>query len=71
MYFTIKNAKEPKFSREDESMINLKVQFYETGDEWHDYSTTAEDDSDQCVDYYNRALNEEFGPVADWVDPDA
>lgn len=71
MQYTISEATNPRYADAENTMIDLDVKFYETGDEAHGYTCVAVDDSAQCVDYYNRALAGEFGEIAPYVDPDA
>lgn len=71
MQYTISEATNPRYADAENTMIDLDVKFYETGDEVHGYTSAAVDDSAQCVDYFNRAVAGEFGAVAPYVDPDA
>tara|TARA_R110000772_G_scaffold7228_7_gene24761 strand:+ start:1229 stop:1474 length:246 start_codon:yes stop_codon:yes gene_type:complete len=71
MQYTISEATNPRYADAENTYINIDVKFYETEDAIHGYTCVANDDSAQCVDYWNRALAGEFGPIAPYVDPDA
>jgi len=71
MQYTISEATNPRYANAENTLIDVDVKFYETGDEVHGYAAAAVDASEQCVDYYNRALAGEFGPISAYVYPDA
>jgi hypothetical protein len=64
----VQTAENPQFTCEDKSQILLLVKFAEFQEKLP-FTATSYDAMPYGVDLYNRALSEEFGPIAEYVAP--
>jgi hypothetical protein len=66
---TLKSAKNPQYQNQNETAINLEVQFEEFGDTWLPFTAMSTDLEAHGRDIYARTINGEFGAIAPYIHP--
>jgi hypothetical protein len=66
---TLKSAKNPQYQNQNQTAINLEVQFEEYGDVWLPFTAMPSDSEAHGKDIYARAVLGEFGAIASYVHP--
>jgi len=69
MKFNLKSGKNPIWKNSEHTLIDLEVVFEEFGDEIHSFTAHPDDIEEHGRDIYARAINGEFGAIADYVPP--
>jgi hypothetical protein len=69
MKFNLKSGKNPIWKNSENTLINLEVTFVEFGDEILPFTAHPDDVEEHGRDIYARAINGEFGAIADYVPP--
>jgi len=71
MKYTLKSGKNPIWKNSENTLINLEVTFVEFGDEILPFTAHPDDVEEHGRDIYARAINGEFGAIANYVPPTA
>lgn len=66
MGITYSDAKNPKWANAENTMIIMEVNFNHLPEEWVDFCAVAAGDYDHTHELYARAINGDFGPIADF-----
>jgi hypothetical protein len=69
MKYTLKSGKNPIWKNSENTLINLEVTFEEFGEEILPFTAHPNDVEEHGKDIYTRAINGEFGAIADYVPP--
>ena len=64
----ILSASNPVWVREDQSMLNLTVEFVELPGEKLLFTASPDDVESHGQELWQRAISGEYGPIAPWVE---
>jgi hypothetical protein len=68
-YYTIRDARNPRWANLEHNAIDLEVDFTDLPEEYLPYTATPTDVVEHSRELYSRALDGEFGEIAEYNGP--